>query len=193
MATTINMDAKENTVVNPKMFNLWIALISIVMLFAGLTSAYIVKRAEGGWHQFDLPVEFLYSIGIAVLSSITLQWAKIAARRNDTTQTSVAVLTTIILGIGFCYSQLLGYAYLADNGMNVFFTNDVAASFLSIIAGLHAFHVIGGLVALIILWIKVVRRKVNSSNMLAINMCTIYWHFMGILWIYLYLFLFLNR
>ncbi len=192
MHMTRHIDPKENQVMDPKKFNLWLAIAGSVMLFAGLTSAYIVRRAEGNWNSFDIPDQFIYSTIIVVLSSFTIQWAWFSARKDEINQTKIGLWTTLILGLGFLYSQFLGWESLVK--LQLFFSgDDVASSFFYVITAFHFLHVVGGLIAMIRALVKTYRLEIHKTNMRTISMCTTYWHFMGILWIYLYLFLFLNR
>ncbi len=183
----------EGTLMDPKRFNMWLAIAGSVMLFAGLTSAYIVKRAEGNWNAFPIPDQFIFSTILAVLSSISMQLAFWSAKKDEINRMNVALLSTLILGIAFGVSQILGWNELVKRDLHVFFTDDVAVSFFYIITALHFLHVFGGLIALIRVQYKAIKLDVHKKSLRAISMCTTYWHFMGVLWIYLYLFLFLNR
>lgn len=192
MTATHSTNTKNNYVVDPKRFNLWLAIIGSTMFFAALTSAYIVKRAEGNWNAFIIPEQFIYSTVIVILSSITMQWAYFAAKRDELFQTKVALISTLILGLAFGVSQYMGWKVLVDNNMH-FASDDVAVSFFYTITAFHVLHVFGGWIAASrALW-KTVKLEVHKKSMRTISMCTTYWHFMGVLWIYLYLFLFLNR
>lgn len=193
MIVTAEIDKRESPLSDPKKFNLLLGIIGIVMLFAGLTSAYIVKRAEGNWEAFALPSQFIFSTIIVVLSSFSMQWAWYSAKNDEVGQIRGALITTIILGLGFCGSQLMGWNQLVETKHHFLFTDNVASSFLYVITGLHALHVAGGIIALLITLVMAFRLKIHKKNMRTITLCTTYWHFMGALWIYLYLFLFLNR
>lgn len=183
---------EKNYIFDPKKFNLWLAIIGSAMLFAALTSAYIVRRAEGNWNAFLIPQQFIYSTVIVILSSITMQWAYFAAKRDEIIQLKVALFSTLILGVGFGISQFMGYKVLVDN--NLFFSgDDVASSFFYAITGFHFLHLFGGWIALIRATHKAFKLEIHKKSMRTITMAATYWHFMGLLWIYLYLFLFLNR
>lgn len=193
MSLATQHNSNENRIMDPIKFNLWLAIIGSTMLFAGLTSAYIVKRAEGGWHDFPIPQQFIYSSVLAILSSLTMQWAWFAAKKDELAQMKIALWSTLVLGLGFIVNQLLGWQVLVNNGLFVFFTDDVAVSFFYVITAMHFIHLLGGIIALIRVLLKSYKFEIHKTSMRAISMCTTYWHFMGILWIYLYLFLFLNR
>lgn len=193
MMTATQPTKKEtNYVVDPKRFNLWLAIIGSMMFFAGITSAYIVRKAAGNWNSFPMPEQFIYSTVIVILSSLTLHWAYLSAKKDELFQVKVALFTTLILGLAFGLSQYLGWKVLVDNNLH-FAADDVAVSFFYSITAFHALHLFGGWIAVArTLW-KANRLEVHKKSMRAISLCTTYWHFMGLLWIYLYLFLFLNR
>ncbi len=177
--------------VNPKKFALWLLIIAAIMLFAGLTSAYIVRMGEGNWYRFELPKTFLYSTITIVISSFTMWWAYRSAKKAEYAQLKMGLLVTLMLGFGFCYLQYLGWQAL--NQMGLFFADDVhgdrvSASFIYALSGLHLVHILGGIIFLIILTIRVFVTKATSTLLLSTNMCNTYWHFVGILWVYLYLF-----
>lgn len=181
----------EPTSVHPKKFLVWLLIIAITMLFAGLTSAYIVRMGEGNWLHIELPRAFLYSTLTVIASSFTMIWAYRSAKTDEILQLKTALMLTFLLGVGFCYLQLAGWK--AMNARSLFFADDlhgdkISASFIYALSGLHLAHIIGGLIFLFILVIKAFMARVHKKNLLSINMCNTYWHFVGILWVYLYLF-----
>jgi len=193
MQTTYNKQKEEeNYIINPKKFVLWLLIVASVMLFAGFTSAYIVRRGEGNWEVFDLPSLFLVNTIIAVVSSLFMQLAYIAAKKNNNATLKIFLTTTTLLGLAFCLGQFYAYKELVAN--NVFFAfSNPSNSFVYVISGLHLAHVVGGLVFLMILLVQALMNKLGKNGLLYLNMCTTYWHFIGALWIYLYLFLYLYR
>jgi len=192
---------------------LWFGIISILMLFAGLTSAYMVRQGEGKWVQFALPQLFIVSTVIIVMSSVSMQWAVVAVKKNQVGTVKTAVLITFLLGIGFVVFQYLAWKELVSQGIYFVGTvkdittqftyvpagnetvaqagdiGNVAASFLYVITGLHVAHLLGGILALTVVLIKSFRGKYSSSNYNGIVVCSIYWHFLDALWVYLFLFL----
>ena len=180
--------------VNPLKFMLWLLIVSIVMMFAAFTSAYIVRREEGNWLEFDLPNILLFNTAIIILSSVFMQWALISARKDNVKNLRIALVLTIAAGAAFLVGQWIGWGELVAN--KVFFggsTSNPSGSFLYVLTGVHAFHLITGLVFLIIVVISALKYKVHSRNLTRIELCTMYWHFLGALWIYLYVFLVLNH
>lgn len=175
----------------PKKFALWLFIVTIVMLFAAFTSAYIVRKAEGNWLDFSLPSIFYWNTGILLLSSVTMQWAYNSAKRDDLKNVKTAIFLSIVLGIGFLVGQIFGWDMLVDDG--VFFVGNPSGSFMYIFTGLHGVHLISGIIFIIIVLIATIKYKVHSKNILLIEMCNTYWHFLDALWVYLFVFLLLNR
>jgi cytochrome c oxidase subunit 3 len=178
--------------VEPKKFVLWLLLVSSIMLFAGLTSAYIVRRGEGEWVVFNLPTMFTVNLGIILLSSLSMQWSYISAKKDELLQTKIGLLITLALGMVFCVLQYWGWSQMVYNSIYFGFANP-SGSFVYVISGLHGLHVIIGIFYVLTMFIQTNRFKVHKKSLRGISMCNTYWHFVGILWIYLYVFLLLNR
>ena len=167
---------------------LWIGIGSIVMFFAGLTSAYIVRKAEGNWLEFILPDWFLYSTITIVLSSVLLIVAKSHLKKNK--PVNRFIFFTLLLGLLFSYFQFRGWQNLTTQG--IFLTGEgsnVSGSFLYVITLSHLVHLLGGLIALVITLINAQRNKYHSNNYLGFELTSNYWHFLGLLWVYLFFFL----
>lgn len=182
---TVAMEQRKR--IHPHKFTLWVGIASIVMMFAGLTSAYIVKRNQANWITFELPVVFWISTVAIVASSITILLAQKAFRKRAMAQYRTLMITTLVLGVLFLVLQVIGFNQLWQNGMTL--TKNVSFSFLYIIVGLHGLHVIGGLIALIILFIKAFSTKTRNYDIVPVEVMATYWHFVDFLWIYLLIFL----
>ncbi|OYU95092.1 MAG: cytochrome oxidase subunit III [Bacteroidetes bacterium B1(2017)] len=192
MQSSILQKEEENYVIHPKKFVLWLFIVASVMLFAGFTSAYIVRRGEGNWEIFNLPSLFNLNTLLIILSSISIQLSYSAAKNNQFAKVKTFIGIAFLLGIGFCFGQWFAWKQLIAD--NVFFAfSNPSNSFVYVISGVHLFHVIGGLVFMSIMLVQALQNKIGSSTHLFLNMCITYWHFIGILWIYLYLFLYLYR
>jgi cytochrome c oxidase subunit 3 len=182
------LQANEPQRIHPHKFTLWLAMGSIVMMFAGLTSAYIVKKNQSSWLEFNLPLVFWYSTGVILVSSATIQLAVKALKAREIGRYKMLISLTAILGVAFLVLQVMGFMNLEQN--NIALTgskSNSAASFLLVITGLHMAHVLGGVVAILIIFIRAFAAKANN-NSLPIEMAASYWHFVDILWIYLFLF-----
>jgi cytochrome c oxidase subunit III len=176
---------------HPKKFALWLFLVTVVMIFAALTSAYIVRQAEGNWLEYELPEIFWYTSGIVILSSIAFQVAYYSAKKDNFVGLRLGMVLTVLLGIGFLIGQWYSWVALVDR--EVFFVGNPAGSFLYVFTGLHAVHLISGVIFLIIVLISTFRYKVHSQALNTLDMAATYWHFLGGLWLYLFLFLLLNH
>lgn len=177
---------------HPQKFALWLFIVTVIMLFAAWTSAYIVKRGDIGWSEIVIPNLFYVNTVIIVLSSISMIWAVSEAKKDNFERLKLAISVTTILGIAFLVGQFLAYGEMI--AMKEFFTGgNVSHSFIYVLSGAHALHVIGGVVFLLIVLMASFRSKVHSKNMVRIEMCATYWHFLDILWLYLFIFLILNR
>ncbi len=178
---------KKNTKIHPHKFNLWVAIASILMMFAGLTSAYIVKRNQANWQTFDLPVAFWYSTVVIVLSSFTLVIAVRAFKQRIMSKYRWLMGATLALGSLFIVLQVIGFQQLWRLGITL--QGNVSYSFLYIIVGLHGAHVIGGIIALIVMCLQAFRTSVRNYSIVPVELMNTYWHFVDILWIYLLVFL----
>jgi cytochrome c oxidase subunit 3 len=183
--------AEQPLAMHPKKFALWLFIVSVVMVFASMTSAYIVRMSEGRWLEFELPDIFWYTSVIIILSSISLHWAYISAKKDSLDQLRVALVVTVIFGTAFLVGQWYSWVALVDR--DVYFVGNPAGSFLYVFTGLHALHLISGVIFLIIVLISSLRYKIHSQSMAQMEMCTTYWHFLGGLWLYLFMFLLLNH
>jgi cytochrome c oxidase subunit 3 len=173
---------------------LWIGLVSIGMMFAGLTSGYIVRRGSGTWLTFQIPFPFYISTAIILISSITMNMAMQAAKKGILSGISRAILLTWILGIAFGVCQFMGYKALVDEKIFLVGTNSNASgSYLYVLSLVHLCHIIGGLVALSIAYVKSVKKKYSAENYLGVKLCATYWHFLDGLWVYLFVFMLLYR
>lgn len=175
--------------IHPHKFIMWVAIGGIVMMFAGLTSAYIVKKNQSSWLQFDLPIELFYSTAVIVLSSITMFLSVRAIRAGKMNQYKTMITVTAVLGFAFLLLQYLGFKDLqAKNIAMVGARSNSAASFLFVITFLHMIHVLGGVTALIVFWVKAKSKKITENSVVSVEILGTYWHFVDLLWIYLFLF-----
>ena len=184
-------EAKKPLAMNPKKFALWLFIVSVIMIFAALTSAYIVRQAEGNWLLFDLPQLFWINSGVILMSSISMHWAYLAAKRDNLESVKIATAITTILGVAFLVGQYLAWGALVEN--SVYFVGNPSGSFVYVLSGLHGLHIVSGVIFLMVLLGSTMKYKVHSKNMNQIEMCATYWHFLGGLWLYLFIFLLLNR
>jgi cytochrome c oxidase subunit 3 len=176
----------QNKKIHPHKFILWVGIGSIIMMFAGLTSAYIVKREQPGWTSYTTPIAFYYSSAVMLISSLTIYLAGKSFLERRIVRYKKLVAATAILGMIFILLQYLGFRHLWLTGTTLHGSG--AGQFLYIIAGLHALHVFGGVIALLTLWIKSRNTRIRSYNAVPVDVVSTYWHFVDLLWIYLFIF-----
>lgn len=178
--------------IHPHKFVLWVAIASISMMFAGLTSAYIVKSNLPGWKDIVMPKIFWFSTATIVLSSLTVQMALRSFHQREMRQYRNLIALTFVLGISFVVLQSIGFADLWQQHIRF---KGVAGEgqFLYVIFGLHALHVIGGVIALLVLFFKAFFGKIKIYSAVPIEVAATYWHFVDLLWIYLVIFFLVIR
>jgi len=196
METSVNQEHKLQPSIkilsmHPLKFALWLFIVTVVMIFAALTSAYIVRQSEGNWLIFDLPNIFLINTVVLVVSSVTMHLAYMAAKKDNFKQLKLFMILTALLSVAFFIGQYEAWGALVER--DVYFVGNPSGSFLYVISGLHAFHLISGLIFILIMLFSAFKYKVHSKNMVKMEMCTTYWHFLDGLWVYLFIFLLLNH
>lgn len=171
---------------------LWFGIISLIMAFAGWTSAYIVSSKRDDWlDNIDLPQAFFISTIIIVLSSITYVLAKRNVRLNNQKIAKNWLLITLILGIGFIVLQFVGFSQMLESGY--YFTgptSNIKMSYIFLIAFVHILHVVAGLISLLVVIVQQMKGKYTPENMLGLELGANFWHFLDFLWVYLILFMF---
>lgn len=200
------MSTDQRKKIHPHKFALWVAMGSIAMMFAGLTSAYVVKQAAGNWRTYQLPTVFWFSTLVIILSSVTIALGLRAFRQRQMPRYKMLISLTLTLGLAFAGLQYLGFYQLATqpqplilNGEEmgrlepVTVSGNPAESFLFAIAGVHLLHILGGVVALAIVFFRAFRKRVKVYNTTGLEIVAGYWHFVDVLWIYLFVFFLANQ
>jgi cytochrome c oxidase subunit 3 len=185
MLTEVKLEKSKK--IHPHKFTMWVAIGSIVMMFAGLTSAYIVKSSQAGWQNIEWPKVFWYSTAAIIISSVTMQAALRSFKQREMTKYRRLLSATFFLGVIFVALQWIGFRQLWNSGIQ-FKGASGAGQFLYVIAGLHAVHVIGGVVALLVMFIKAFFGKTKLYASVPVEVMATYWHFVDFLWIYLIVF-----
>ncbi len=183
LSATVSTQRKK---IHPHKFTLWVGLGSIVMMFAGLTSAYVVKGGQPSWVTVEMPKIFYYSTAAIITSSLTIQLALKAFKERNMRLYRRLISLTALLGVLFIVFQLIGFTSLWNSGIS--FKGSGAGQFLYIIFGLHVLHVVGGVIALLVIFIKAYSAKIRNYNPVTIELASTYWHFVDLLWIYLFVF-----
>ena len=189
MSTVAMMEQRKK--IHPHKFTLWVAIASILMMFIGLTSAYIVRQSQANFLSFKLPLAFWYSTAVIILSSVTLWMASNAFKQRAMPKYRRLMAATLALGVLFIVLQIIGFKQLWQNGLTL--QANVSFSFLYVIVGLHAAHVIGGIIALVVMSVKAFSSRIRNYSQVPVDLISTYWHFVDVLWIYLLLFLLMIR
>lgn len=180
---------------NAKKMMLWFGIVSLIMAFAGWTSAYIVSSSREDWlKDFDLPSAFFWSTLIIIISSITYFLAVQATKKNKKSQATIYLWSTLALGIAFIILQFAGFSQLIGSGF--YFTgptSSITMSYIFLIAVVHVAHVVAGLVSLIVVIVNQIRGKYSSTEVNGLEIGATFWHFLDLLWVYLILFFYLYR
>jgi cytochrome c oxidase subunit 3 len=173
---------------------LWVAMISMVMFFAGLTSAYVISMKREDWVDFDLPQAFFVSTVLIVLSSITLFLSRNFLKKDKRQLSLIFLLITLALGIGFIWQQYVGFNQLKSIGL--FFTgpeSTVSTSFIIGITFMHVLHILAGVIVLLVVIYNHFKYKYKPNDLLGFELGAIFWHFVDLLWIYLFFFFYFIR
>lgn len=178
-----------------KKMMLWFAIISLIMSFAAWTSAFIVSSSRPDWlKDFQLPNSFVISTIVIMISSVSFILAKRALKSHNRQVTTLWLLVTLVLGTIFIFNQFNGFQEIINQGYNFTGpTSNVTMSYIYLIAMVHILHVIVGLICLLVVIYNHFKQKYNSENMLGFELAATFWHFIDILWIYLFLFLYFVR
>lgn len=191
----------EYTGVHPQKFALWLAMASMTMFFAALTSAFIVKKGDYQvWENFRLPGIFLYSTISIILLSVSIHWSLISYRKAKFTQFRTLLFVSFLLGCVFLFLQLQGWDVLMQMGLPL--TGNLSGSFLYLITSMHGLHIVGGLVVTLLFLVFAIRSRkdpiyelrdsINPKRQLNLELLVGYWHYVDAVWVYLYIFFYLN-
>lgn len=193
----MEMSLKEHNERNArsKKMLLWFAMISMFMMFAGLTSAYVVSSSRPDWvNNFVLPQAFIISTLIIIVSSVTFHMAKVTMKKGNREATTMWLLATLALGVGFVFAQFYGFQKIIESGF--FFTgpeSTVTTSFVYIVTVVHMAHLFAGLIVLLVVIYNHFKQKYSASQTLGIELGAMFWHFLDILWVYLFLFFYFYK
>ncbi|RKR14117.1 cytochrome c oxidase subunit 3 [Maribacter vaceletii] len=174
-----------------KIMMLWFGIISLLMGFAGWTSAYIISSRREDWvTEINLPSSFYISTAILIVSSLTYILARRAIKKSQTKNGTILLFTTLALGIIFIVLQFNGFSEMVAQGY--YFTgptSSVKMSYVFLIAMVHIVHVVAGIISLVVVLYNQIKGKYNSDNMLGVILGASFWHFLDLLWVYLVLFM----
>jgi cytochrome c oxidase subunit 3 len=192
MEITMTTEEQKSRTARSYKLILLFAMVSMTMMFAGLTSAFVVSKSRADWlKDFQLPTAFYFSTIAIIGCSVTFHFAKKAIQKDHQGRTTRFLLSTLALGILFVILQFVGFGQIVANGY--YFTgqaSSITTTFLYIVTVVHLLHLAGGLISLLIIIYNHFKQKYNSTQTLGIELGAMYWHFLDLLWVYLFLFLF---
>ncbi len=191
----LTQGTQEEKHARAKKMMLWFGIISLIMSFMGWTSAFIVSSSRPDWlKDFVLPNAFVASTVFIVLSSVTFILAKRTLKNDNRKATTAWLWATLVLGIAFIINQFLGFQQIIDLGYNFTGpTSNVTMSYIYLIAVVHILHVIAGMVCLLVVIYNHYKQNYQPTKMLGLELAATFWHFIDILWVYLFLFLYFVR
>ena len=185
----IDVLSDQKRKIHPHKFTLWVAIGSILMMFAGLTSAFIVKRSQANWIMLDIPVIFWYSTVAILTSSVAIQLSLKALKQRNMVGYRRWLVITAVLGIVFLVLQIIGFIQFGDQDIKLIGAGSNASySFLLAISGLHGLHVLGGVITLIVIALRAISISKRNYSSVPLEIAATYWHFVDALWIYLFIF-----
>jgi cytochrome c oxidase subunit III len=192
MGVTMTVEEQKARSARSYKLILLFAMVSMTMMFAGLTSAFVVSKSRVDWlKDFQLPNAFYISTIVIIGCSVTFYLAKKAIQKDNQSQTTIMLLVTLALGILFVVLQFVGFGQIVESGY--YFTgseSSITTTFLYIVTLMHLLHLAGGLISLLIIIYNHFKQKYNSSQTLGIELGAMYWHFLDFLWVYLFVFLY---
>jgi len=178
-----------------RMMMMWFGIISMAMMFAGLTSAYVVSKSRPDWlTDYQLPDVFIWSTLVIFISSITFHLSKKFTSEGDLGKANAMIISTFILGVLFVVMQFVGFNDIVEAGY--YFTgsaSSVTMSFIYLLVLAHLVHVLAGLIVLLVVIYNHFKKKYSKGNMLGLRLGVTFWHFVDGLWLYLFLFLYFFR
>ncbi|MFK5983001.1 MAG: cytochrome c oxidase subunit 3 [Flavobacteriaceae bacterium] len=190
-----NLENDKPRVDRAKKMMLWFGMISLTMSFAGLTSAYVVSSEREDWlTDFEIPQAFFISLVVIILSSVTFYFAKRNVIAQESKKGMMFLVLTFILGITFIIFQFKGFSEIITNGY--FFTGSestITTSFIYLVVLLHLTHIIAALISVLVVIYNHYKQKYTPGNTVGIEIAATFWHFVDVLWIYLFLFFYFVR
>lgn len=186
---------REHKVARAKKMMLWFGIISMIMMFAGLTSAYVVSKSRPDWlSDFELPATLYWSTLVIIISSFTMHFAGVNVKKENRKNAGIFLLVTLALGIAFVVLQFQSFSEIISAGY--YFTGSestITTSFIYVVVISHLAHLAAGLVVLLVVIYNHFKQRYHAGQMLGFELGATFWHFLDILWVYLFMFLYFFR
>ena len=190
-----NINNNKLKVDRSKKMMLWFGMISLTMSFLGITSGYIVSKERADWlTDFQIPEAFYISLFVILLSSITFYFAKKYVIAQQKKQGMIFLIITFLLGITFIILQFKGFSEIISSGY--FFTGSestITTSFIYLVVLLHLTHMLAALISVLVVIYNHYKQRYTIGNTVGIEIAATFWHFVDVLWIYLFLFFYFIR
>jgi cytochrome c oxidase subunit III len=188
---------EKKYIIHPAKFNLWLFIVSIILLFGALTSAYIVSKGiesdKDMWHYFTMPRVLWLNTAILLVASAMLQIGLWGARKGDFKRAKIGYSLTMLLGLIFLAGQVVAWSVLSEEGVVFGGGGSNSGNYLYVLTCLHGVHILAGLIYLGIVYAKLMRNRYRPGNLIGLENAATFWHFLGLLWFYLFIFLLLNQ
>jgi cytochrome c oxidase subunit III len=184
-------------IIHPAKFNLWLFIVSIILLFGALTSAYIVSKGiesdKDMWHYFSMPAVLWLNTAILLVASVMLQIGLWGARKGDFKRAKIGYSLTMLLGLIFLAGQVVAWSVLSEEGVVFGGGGSNSGNYLYVLTCLHGLHIVAGLIYLAVVYAKLMMNRYRPGNLVSLENAATFWHFLGLLWLYLFIFLLLNQ
>ncbi len=188
----LTQGTREQKVARAKKMMLWFGIVSMIMMFAGLTSAYVVSKSRPDWlSEFDLPPSLYWSTLVIILSSFTLMYAKKSIGENNRKNGTIFLMATLVLGLVFVVLQFQSFGEIIAAGY--YFTGSestITTSFIYVVVLAHLAHLLAGLIVLLVVIYNHFKQRYHAGQMLGLELGSTFWHFLDVLWVYLFVFLY---
>lgn len=175
---------------HPLKFAMWLGIAAIIMLFAALTSAYIVSEGQGKLGHLSLPKIFWFNTAVILASSAAMQWTVSAFKKYNRNMYRTGLAATFLLGVTFLIGQYIGWWQMPS--LKEGFSKVVASDYVFVISSVHAAHIAGGLLIMLVTLAKSFFQPFNPNKLVNVQIMATYWHFVDVLWIYLFIFFQIN-
>jgi cytochrome c oxidase subunit 3 len=188
---------EKKYIIHPAKFNLWLFIVSIILLFGALTSAYIVSKGiesdKDMWHYFSMPKVLWLNTGILLVASVMLQIGLWGARKGDFKRAKIGFSLTMLLGLIFLAGQVVAWLNLTEEGVVFGAGGSNSGNYLYVLTCLHGLHIVAGLIFMGYVYVRLMGNRYHPGNIVGIENAATFWHFLGLLWLYLFIFLLLNQ
>ena len=188
--SAVDIHSGKKYIIHPKKMVIWLVMVSVVMIFAALSSYLIVRKSEGNWMDIQVPEGFKISTIVIILSSITYIIGQSLYKKGQRWLSFSLVAITLALGYTFMYFQNEAFREMLDKGLKL--ADNTSVDIIYVFVWAHITHIVVALLYLVSLLFVIAFPKYTDSVKRRFENAGTFWHFLGLLWIYLYVFLLVN-